>query len=227
MSDGPSGHGSIPSMYLGRSNYPALLTDPSVSPLFGDFQGLPPLLIHSGSAECLRDDHTLLAALARRAGVAVTHEILVGGIHVMHNFALTPVAQRALRSIGDWCEQLEQPKDGLPTAATATLARALAPKWTAHQARLHARGLTPIKVMDTMEAFMRVLGARWEVDAVCRPPPRVELRTDRPAHAAVQRLVTEEVRTEGGQRGDVVWWTARKVAAREGVWGWVAEKVRL
>lgn len=45
---------------------------PLVSPLYGDFHGLPPLLIHVGDREILRDDSTRLAERARAAGVPVT-----------------------------------------------------------------------------------------------------------------------------------------------------------
>jgi acetyl esterase/lipase len=45
--------------------------DPRASPLYGDLSGLPPLLIHVGEDELLRDDSTRLATRAREAGVAV------------------------------------------------------------------------------------------------------------------------------------------------------------
>jgi monoterpene epsilon-lactone hydrolase len=45
--------------------------DPLISPLYGDLAGLPPLLIHVGADELLRDDSTRLAERARAAGVAV------------------------------------------------------------------------------------------------------------------------------------------------------------
>lgn len=51
------------------------LTHPYASPLFGDFSGLPPMLIQSGEAEVLRDEVTLLAHKASLAGVEVRHEL--------------------------------------------------------------------------------------------------------------------------------------------------------
>lgn len=45
--------------------------DPLISPLYADLRGLPPLLIHVGADETLRDDSTELAARARAAGVEV------------------------------------------------------------------------------------------------------------------------------------------------------------
>jgi len=43
-------------------------TDPRVSPLRGDFAGLPPILVSVSEEECLRDDAYALAARARAAG---------------------------------------------------------------------------------------------------------------------------------------------------------------
>jgi len=45
--------------------------DPLASPLYADLRGLPPLLIHVGADETLRDDSTELATRARAAGVRV------------------------------------------------------------------------------------------------------------------------------------------------------------
>jgi acetyl esterase/lipase len=45
--------------------------NPLISPLFADLRGLPPLLIHVGADETLRDDSTELAKRARAAGVPV------------------------------------------------------------------------------------------------------------------------------------------------------------
>jgi len=45
--------------------------DPLASPLYADLRGLPPLLIHVGADETLRDDSTELAARAHAAGVRV------------------------------------------------------------------------------------------------------------------------------------------------------------
>ncbi len=45
--------------------------DPLLSPLYADLAGLPPLLLHVGTHEVLRDDSVRLAARAEAAGVAV------------------------------------------------------------------------------------------------------------------------------------------------------------
>jgi acetyl esterase/lipase len=51
------------------------ITHPYASPLFGDFTGLPPMLIQAGDCEVLRDEVTLLAHKATMAGVDVVHEV--------------------------------------------------------------------------------------------------------------------------------------------------------
>lgn len=51
------------------------ITHPYASPLFGNFEGLPPMLIQAGDCEVLRDEVTLLAHKATLAGVEVVHEV--------------------------------------------------------------------------------------------------------------------------------------------------------
>ncbi|GAA4573782.1 alpha/beta hydrolase [Planotetraspora kaengkrachanensis] len=48
--------------------------DPLVSPVFGDYTGIPPLMIVTGSTEILRDDGRRVALSARENGVPVTYE---------------------------------------------------------------------------------------------------------------------------------------------------------
>jgi acetyl esterase/lipase len=59
---------------------------PLVSPLFADPAGLPPLLVHVGDVEILRDDAVRFADRAREAGVDVTLEVWPEMIHVWHVF---------------------------------------------------------------------------------------------------------------------------------------------
>ncbi|TDI60312.1 MAG: alpha/beta hydrolase [Alphaproteobacteria bacterium] len=49
--------------------------DPRLSPIFGDFSGLPPLDIHVGDAEVLLGDSLGVAEKAKAAGVSVTLEV--------------------------------------------------------------------------------------------------------------------------------------------------------
>ncbi|MXZ85666.1 MAG: alpha/beta hydrolase [Acidimicrobiia bacterium] len=55
--------------------------DPLASPLFGDLEGLPPMLVHAGDHEVLLDDATGFAAALESAGVEVDLRIWPGMIH--------------------------------------------------------------------------------------------------------------------------------------------------
>jgi epsilon-lactone hydrolase len=66
--------------------------DPGVSPLFGEFAGLPPLLFQVGGIEMLRDESVRAAARADAAGVAVELEIWERMAHV---FQALPLPQAA------------------------------------------------------------------------------------------------------------------------------------
>ena len=71
---------------------------PLASPLYGDLAGLPPLLLHAGEREVLRDDSVRLAERARAAGIAVELEIWPVVPHAWQ-FAhvFVPEARRSLR----------------------------------------------------------------------------------------------------------------------------------
>ncbi len=56
--------------------------DPLLSPLYADLAGLPPLLVHVGADEVLRDDSTRLADRALAAGVAVDLKVWPAVPHV-------------------------------------------------------------------------------------------------------------------------------------------------
>jgi epsilon-lactone hydrolase len=66
---------------------PPAWADPSVSPLHGSHDGLPPLLIQAGSDELLAPDADQLAWSASRAGVDVTY---TRWPRLWHDFQLQP-----------------------------------------------------------------------------------------------------------------------------------------
>jgi acetyl esterase/lipase len=79
------------------------LRDPYVSPLHGNYAGVPPLLIHVGDAEVLLDDAVRVAGRARAAGVDVTLEVWDEMPHVFQAFvSLLPEADQAVARIGEW-----------------------------------------------------------------------------------------------------------------------------
>ncbi len=75
--------------------------DPRISPLFANLGGLPPLLIHVGSHEVLRDDAVRFARKAIEAGVDVRLEEGDQLWHVWHAAApYVPESTHAIRRIG-------------------------------------------------------------------------------------------------------------------------------
>ncbi len=84
--------------YIGSGN----VTNPLISPLYGDFNGLPPLLIHVGDHEVLLSDSTRYAEKAKAAGVDVTLKVWDEMIHVFQFFPMLPEGQQAIAEIGEW-----------------------------------------------------------------------------------------------------------------------------
>jgi len=81
----------------------ANLDDPDISPLFGDFAGLPPLSIHVGTTEILLDDSRRLADRARQHGVRVELKTWHRMPHVFPMFAdFLPEGRRALGEIAQF-----------------------------------------------------------------------------------------------------------------------------
>lgn len=76
------------------------LDDPRVSPLRADLKGLPPMLVHVGTHEALRDDCELLVERARAAGVQADLGIWDGMWHVFQAFPGFPESKRALQEVG-------------------------------------------------------------------------------------------------------------------------------
>jgi acetyl esterase/lipase len=76
---------------------------PLAAPLYADLKGLPPLLIHVGSAETLLDDAMQIAARAGAADVRVTLEVWPHMIHAWPLFCqqLTE-GRRAIASAGSF-----------------------------------------------------------------------------------------------------------------------------
>ena len=78
-------------------------TTPSASPSFGDYTGLPPLLLTACEHECLRDDSLVVADKARKAGVRVELIVRPDLLHVWPIFVpLMPEARQDLPRIADF-----------------------------------------------------------------------------------------------------------------------------
>ena len=82
-------------------------TDAFVSPLFGVFAGLPPVLLQTGGDEVLAGDTELLEQALRRAGVTVSRRAWPG---LWHDFqmqaAYVPEARAALAELGGFVQGL-------------------------------------------------------------------------------------------------------------------------
>lgn len=100
----PNALSALAPVYLGTDHQ---LTDPYVSPLFGDYHGIPPILLQVGDCEVLLDDSTRLATHAAGHGCAVTLEVWDGMPHVFQGFApFLPEASDAIAKIGAFIRQL-------------------------------------------------------------------------------------------------------------------------
>ncbi|MBI1180285.1 MAG: alpha/beta hydrolase fold domain-containing protein [Alphaproteobacteria bacterium] len=77
--------------------------DPRISPLFGAFEGLPPLLIQVGEEETLLSDSLRVAEKAQAAGVEVTLERWPDVIHVWHALGHdVPEASQGIQRVGEY-----------------------------------------------------------------------------------------------------------------------------
>lgn len=83
--------------YLGRTDP----RNPLASPVFGDYHGIPPLLIQVGEQEMLRDDSVRVAKKARADGIPVTLEVWPGMVHVFQIRGL-PESREAIQQIAEF-----------------------------------------------------------------------------------------------------------------------------
>ena len=86
--------GRLAEAYLGGAD-PA---QPLASPLLADLAGLPPLLVHVGESEALRDDALRLVDKARAAGVQVELAVFDDVPHVWQLIWRLPEARRSMRA---------------------------------------------------------------------------------------------------------------------------------
>jgi acetyl esterase/lipase len=84
--------------YLKKTN-PA---DPYASPAFASFKDFPPIMVHAGSLEMLRDDASRIGDRAADAGVSVSVEIYDGMQHVFQADRHVPEAKVSLQRLGQF-----------------------------------------------------------------------------------------------------------------------------
>jgi acetyl esterase/lipase len=74
-----------------------------ISPLYADFTGFPPFIVHAGGDELLRDDSTRLAERASAAGCDATIEVWHEMQHVFQIAAgNVPESDSAVSKLGAW-----------------------------------------------------------------------------------------------------------------------------
>ena len=83
--------------YLKRANP----SDPYASPVFASFKDFPPIMVHAGSLEMLKDDASRLGDRAADAGVPVSVEIYDGMQHVFQAYPV-PEARISLQRLGQF-----------------------------------------------------------------------------------------------------------------------------
>lgn len=90
-------------VYLGADTPP---DHPYASPLFGDYRGMPPMLLQVGDAEVLLDDAVRVAERARAQGCDATLQVWDGMPHVFQGFApFLPDASDAIEKIGAFIQR--------------------------------------------------------------------------------------------------------------------------
>ena len=87
-------------LYVGAAT--ERLRDPYVSPVYGDFTGLPPLLFQVGSTEILLDDSRRCVERARASGVAAEVQVWDAMPHGWQGMPFVPESDRAIERIGDF-----------------------------------------------------------------------------------------------------------------------------
>lgn len=81
--------------------------NPYISPLFGEFEDFPPMLIQVGSIEMLLSDSVLVAEKARKAGVKVKLSIYEGMFHIFQMaMKLLPESRQAWKEIGEFLRKI-------------------------------------------------------------------------------------------------------------------------
>jgi monoterpene epsilon-lactone hydrolase len=76
--------------------------DPLLSPVYGDLHGLPPLLVHAGGDERLREDAMRITDMVKSVGVDVRLEIYPRMFHVWQIYLDLPQAVQSLDDIAQF-----------------------------------------------------------------------------------------------------------------------------
>lgn len=99
---------------------------PYVSPALAPLEALrdfPPILVHTGGCERLRDEQTVFVRRARLADSnnMISHQLWVDGVHVFASMQSTRAGASAQREVGKWMQTMcdRRPATGSPEATWA------------------------------------------------------------------------------------------------------------
>jgi acetyl esterase/lipase len=94
--------------------------NPLVSPVYGDFRGLPPILAQVGSTEVLLDDTRRAGARAVSQGVDFRVEVWEQVPHVWHVWSFLPETLQAIVHIGEFMRECVGPATERPRTKAAS-----------------------------------------------------------------------------------------------------------
>jgi acetyl esterase/lipase len=99
-------------LFLSARNYlrKANPCDPYSSPAYASFRDFPPIMVHAGSSEILRDDASRLGDRAAEAGTPVSVEIYDGMQHVFQANPYVPEARVSLQRLGQFIKSKTAPR---------------------------------------------------------------------------------------------------------------------
>jgi Esterase/lipase len=93
--------------------------DSYASPVFANFKDFPPIMVHAGALEMLKDDASRLGDRAAEAGVPVSVEIYDGMQHVFQANSHVPEARVSLQRLGQFVRQRTSARLETPSAVRA------------------------------------------------------------------------------------------------------------
>jgi acetyl esterase/lipase len=92
--------GAAAALYAGGRD----LRDPLLSPLFGDFSGLPPAIVTSGTRDLLLSQSVRVHRRLRAAGVEAALQVFEGQSHGQHLEPFVPETAEAFAEIAAFCD---------------------------------------------------------------------------------------------------------------------------
>jgi len=88
--------------------------DPYASPAYASFRDFPPIMVHAGSFEMLKDDASRLGDRAADAGTSVSVEIYDGMQHVFQANPYVPEARASLQRLGQFIKSRTAARTAIP-----------------------------------------------------------------------------------------------------------------